>query len=243
MSNKLEFRLDDWNILKNIFTNINEIIDEIVIECTFDGLKFKGIDRGHVCFFEGNLSKDLFDEYYVDDFMFLYLDLEELVKVLKRGNNKDSLLFKADMEVINVILKSNNNRTFTITQLDIQSEMRDMPKLEYTTIFNCDFDIIKNSLKDADIYSDRLTITCEDNMLILSCDGVKGKYKNEYELEFDGDNCSSVYTISWLSKIFNNKLSSNNLKIHMSGDYPMLIEMSLEFITVNYLLAPRLEQN
>lgn len=239
----LEFQLNDWIILKNIFININEIIDELVIECNPEGLDFKGIDRSHICFFEGNLKKSFFENYEINKILYLYIDLNELVKVLKRGNNKDSFIFKADNEVIKIIFKNKNTRTFSITQLDTLDNMRDLPKLDYSIDFNCDFDTIKNSLKDADLYSDRLTFTCENDALILSCDGTSGNYKNECELINPvGDNCSATYSVSWLFKIFNNKLSSNELKIHMGNDYPMLIEMGLDSIKMNYLIAPRIGQ-
>lgn len=244
MSYELEFRLDDWTILKNIFININEIIDEVVVECTSDGLRFKGIDRGHVCFFEGNISKELFDEYALEDVFHLYIDLNELVKVLKRGNKKDNLIFKANIETIKLSFKNKNNRNFSITQIDMNDNMRDIPQLNYTINFQCEFDTIKDSLKDADLYSDRLTFTCENNSLTLLCDGTNGNYENECELlESVEESCSATYSISWLFKIFNNKLSSENLIIHMGNDYPMLIEMNLDFIKVNYLLAPRLEND
>lgn len=237
----LNFKLNDWSVLKNIFININEIIDEIIIECNQNGLKFKGIDRGHICFFEGEISNELFDEYSIDELLYLYLDLHELVKILKRGNNKDVLIFQADFEVINIIFTNKNSRTFSQTQIDMDDNMRDFPQLEYSVNFKCDFDSIKNSLKDADLYSDRLTFTCKDEKLFLSCDGANGNYKNECDLNIDkNDCCSATYSVDWLSKIFNNKLGSNDFKINMGDDYPMLVEMDFDFIKMNYLLAPRL---
>ena len=68
----LEFKLDDWSVIKNIFSNINKIIDEIIVECTDDGLNFIGIDRGHVCYFEGIISKDLFDYYEYNGYLVIY---------------------------------------------------------------------------------------------------------------------------------------------------------------------------
>lgn len=239
----LEFKLTDWTIIKDIFININEIIDEIVIQCTYDGLNFKGIDRSHICFFECNISKELFDEYNLDEYLLLYVDVFELVKILKRGNNEDSLVFKADMEVIKVIFKNKNNRTFSLTQLDISNEdMRELPNLQYSVTFECDFDTIKNTLKDADLYSDILAIICEDDLLIFNCEGVNGNYENKCPLSIRTDEVySAKYSINWLFKIFNTKLNSNNFKINMGTDYPMLVEMDLDNVKMNYLLAPRLE--
>lgn len=241
MNEILKFKLDDWIVVKNIFININEIIDEIVIECTSDNLKFKGIDRSHVCFFECEILKDIFDEYVLEKPLYLYIDTNELVKVLKRGKNKDVLVFKADFEVINVAFKNKNNRSFSITQVEMDDNMRALPSLDYSVDFECDFESIKNSLQDADLYSDRLTFTCEDEMLILTCESGFGKYKNTCELGKDiNGSFSATYGLDWLFKIFNNKLSSDNFKISMGDDYPMLIEFKSKFIKLNYLLAPRL---
>lgn len=239
----LQFKLDDWVVFKNIFINIYEIIDEMMIECTYEGLRFKGIDRGHVCFFEGEISKDLFDEYNLEDCLLLYLDLFELIKIFKRGKGKDTLVFEADTEIIQIIFEDKTKRSFQLTQLiDLNDEMRDLPSLDYNVVFECDYESINNSLKDADLYSDRLTFICEDNVLELSCEGAKGKYKNECPISVDVDGSyQSTYTVGWLSKIFNTKLTSNNFKIHMGTDYPMLIEIDLENVKMKYLLAPRLQ--
>ena len=239
----LKFKLDDWSVLKNIFANINEIIDEVAIECTDENLKFRGIDRSHICFFEGKISSGLFDEYLLEKPLYLYIDLVEFVKVLKRGKNKEVMVFEADNEVIKINFKDKNNRIFSITQIDMEENMRNLPELDYSTDFECDFDSIKNSLVDADLYSEVLMITCEDDLLTLSCESGFGSYKNECPLDENvNGSYSSNYSIKWLSKIFNNKLSSDNFRIHMGDDYPMLIEFKSDNIQIDYLLAPRLEQ-
>lgn len=238
----LDFRLEDWSVLKNIFVNINEIIDEVIVLCDDNGLKFSGIDRSHICFFEGFVSKDLFDEYDIEETLSIYIDLTDFVNVLKRGKNKDVLVFEADDEIFNIIFENKNTRTFSITQIDGVLDSKTPPKLNYSVSFECDFEIIKNSLKDVDLYSDRLTFTCEDDLLCLSGDGSFGKYKNEYILnDFVDTSCSASYTVSWLMKIFNTKLGSDNLKISMGNDFPMLIEMDIDNVKMNYLLAPRIE--
>ena len=55
----LEFGLEDWSVLKNVFINVNKLIDELVVQCTDDGLNFTGMDRSHICFFEGIISDTL----------------------------------------------------------------------------------------------------------------------------------------------------------------------------------------
>ena len=239
----LEFKLDDWKVLKNIFININEIIDEVVIQYDSDGLRFNAIDRSHICFFKCNISNDFFDEYDNSEPSLLFIGLDELVNVLKRGNSKDSLLFKAENNEIKIIFENDNVRTFSITEIDMDDNTREPPNLDYSVNFKCSFDFIKNALKDADLYSDRLKFTCIDNVLILSCDGMNGDYTNKFILdEYVSVNCSASYSVSWLSKIFNSKLNSNNIRINMGDDFPMLIEMVIDNMELSYLLAPRLSE-
>ncbi len=238
----LEFKLDDWSVIKNIFSNINKIIDEIIVECTYDGLNFIGIDRGHVCYFEGIISKDLFDYYELEKGMLLYIDLEEFVRVLKRGKNKDNLVFEADDEQYIVYFKNKNTRKFSITQLNDVMNSRKPPVLDYSTKFNFEYDSLKDTLKDAELYSDRLAIIREDDVVVFSCDGNSGNYNNEFYLEENiNDSFSSVYSVSWLLKIFDTKLSSEDIVINMGQDFPILIEMSVDNVKMKYLLAPILD--
>lgn len=240
----LEFKLKKWSILKNIFTNITEIIDEIVIECNPEGLKFNALDRSHICFFNCVFPKKSFDEYYIDEILYLYIDLEELVQILKRGKSKDELIFKGNVSTYEIIFKNKNTRKFVITQIDMTDNSRDMPPMNFSVDFNLDYEFINDCLKDVDLFSDTLTITCDDETLRLSSNGVNGQiYTNEYQLDEYVGSCSASYTVSWLLRIFNTKLSSNELNIKMGDDYPILIEIEENGISVKYLLAPRLGQD
>jgi len=237
----LEFKLDDWTILKNIFTNINEIIDELVIECNPEGLKFNALDRSHICFFGCKISKKVFDEYFIDNILYLYIDVNEFVKVLKRGKKSDNLKFKANSSTFDLIFENTNTRKFSITQIDMSDNSRELPNMDFNIMFEFDFDSINNSIKDAELYSDRLTFTCDDNNLILSCEGSFGNYHNNYLLDNIEGNGSATYSIDWLQKMFNTKLSSEKFKIKMGNDYPMLIQIEENGINLNYLLAPRID--
>ena len=239
----LQFVLDDWIVLKNIFININEIIDELVIECNPEGLNFNALDRSHICFFSCNIPKKTFDEYNIDSIMSLYIDLNEIVKVLKRGKSKDCLVFKANDTTFDIIFKNKNTRTFSITQIDMTDNSRKMPNMNFEIEFSFNFEDIVNSLKDAELYSDRLTFNCINDYLVLSCEGSFGRYKNEFQLDEYIGNCRATYTIGWLLKMFNSKLGSNNVKIKMGDDYPMLVEIEENNIVINYLLAPRIERD
>lgn len=240
----MNFRLEDWTILKKIFVNINEIIDEIVIECNPEGLKFNALDRSHICFFECNIPKKSFDEYYIDKILYLYIDVNELVKVLKRGNNKDVLVFEADSSTYDITFENTNVRKFSLTQIDMTDNSKQFPNMQFSVNYECDFDSILNSLKDADLYSDKLTFTCKEEELILSCEGSFGRYKNKFPLNnMVGEECSASYSVQYLFKIFNSKLSSDNLIISMGENYPLLVKIEMGFIKLNYLLAPRIENN
>lgn len=241
--NILEFELNDWIILKNLFENINEVIDEIVIECNPEGLEFSGIDRNHICFFSCKIPEDSFDEYVLDSVLYLDVDVNDLVKVLKRGKSKDSLTFKADVSTMEIIFKNKNTRRFKIGQIDIDDNSRDLPKMDYDVEFRFDYKSINDSLNDAGLYSDELKISCINNQLILSCEGSFGQYSNEYPLENSIGEGSASYSIDWLLKIFKNKLSSKELKLNMGDDYPLLVEIEEQGIVLNYLLAPRIENN
>ena len=79
--------------------------------------------------------------------------------------------------------------------------------------------------------------------MVFSCDGNSGNYSNEFYLEDNiNDSFSSVYSVSWLLKIFDTKLSSEDIVINMGQDFPMLIEMSdVDNVKMSYLLAPILD--
>lgn len=236
----LEFELEKWKVFKNLFTSINEIIDEIVIECTPDGLDFTALDRSHICFFTCHIPKKYFDNYKIDNLMSLYVDVKDMVEVMKRGKDKDNLVFKADSSTVYLIFENKNTRTFSLTQIDMEYTPRPMPKLDYSVEFDFDYESIKDTVEDAKLYSEILTFQCIDDCLLIFCEGSFGNYKNEFHLDEIVGTCNASYGTDWLIKIFKTKLSSDKIKFRMGDDFPMMVEIEEKGIVARYLLAPRI---
>ena len=86
------------------------------------------------------------------------VDTEELMKVLKRAKADDMVELTVDEGNLIITFEGEARRTFKIRLIDIEYEAPSPPQLEYPTEFEIPFNLLKNSIQDMDIVSDKISL-------------------------------------------------------------------------------------
>ena len=84
-----EARLKDGMILKQIVQAIKELVTEVNIDVSPDGLHIQAMDSSHVALVNLRLNKSGFEFYRCEKPMTLGLSVTNLCKVMKLVNNHD----------------------------------------------------------------------------------------------------------------------------------------------------------
>ena len=236
--------LSDSNILKTSFDAISSIVDEVQMQADTEGLKLDALDRSHITFVHLELKSGVFDMYSCDEPLKINVDTEELMKVLKRGKSDDMLELAVDESNLIINFEGEARRTFKIHLIDIEYEPPTPPQLEYPTEFEIPFTLLKNSIQDIDIVSDKISLIVDENKFIASAEGEFGDATIEYlHGEKIEDNAKSVFSLEKIKEMLKADKFSEAVVLRLGNDMPLnlSLKMASDEGELSFLLAPRIE--
>ncbi|AEG19283.1 proliferating cell nuclear antigen (pcna) [Methanobacterium paludis] len=236
--------LSDSNILKTSFDAISSIVDEVQMKADSDGLRLDALDRSHITFVHLEFKSALFDVYQCDEPLKINVDTEELMKVLKRAKSEDIVELTVDEGNFILTFENEARRTFKIRLIDIEYEAPSPPELEYPTEFEIPFSLLKDSIQDISIVSDKIALIVDADKLIASAEGEFGDAKIEYlHGEKITENAKSVFSLEKIKEMLKADKFSETAVLKLGNDMPL--NLSLKMVSeegeLTFLLAPRIE--
>lgn len=236
--------LSDSNILKTSFDAISSIVDEVQMQADSEGLRLDALDRSHITFVHLELKPGLFDEFIIDEPLKINVDTEELMKVLKRAKSDDIVELSVDEGNLIVIFEGEARRRFKIRLIDIEYEAPSPPDLEYPTEFEVPFILLKNSIQDIEIVSDKIVLTVDADKFIAEAEGEFGDAKIEYlHGEKIDINAKSIFSLEKIKEMLKADKFSDTILLKLGNDMPL--NLSLTMVSdegeLSFLLAPRIE--
>jgi proliferating cell nuclear antigen len=236
--------LSDSNILKTSFDAISSIVDEVQMQADSEGLRLDALDRSHITFVHLELKPGLFDDFTIDEPLKINVDTEELMKVLKRAKSDDIVELSVDEGNLIVIFEGEARRRFKIRLIDIEYEAPSPPDLEYPTEFEVPFILLKNSIQDIEIVSDKIVLTVDADKFIAEAEGEFGDAKIEYlHGEKIDTNARSIFSLEKIKEMLKADKFSDTIALKLGNDMPL--NLSLKMISdegeLSFLLAPRIE--
>ncbi|KZX11397.1 proliferating cell nuclear antigen (pcna) [Methanobrevibacter filiformis] len=236
--------LSDPSILKTSFDAISSIVDEVQIQTDSEGLRLDALDRSHITFIHLELKASLFDEYVCDEPEKINIDTEELMKVLKRSKSDNRVLMSLDEGNFIITFEGEAKRRFKIRLIDIEYEAPSPPDLDYPTEFEVPFSLLKDSIQDIDIFSDKISLIVDSERFKASAEGEFGEANIEYihgeKITIDA---KSVFSLEKIREMLKADKFSDMAIIKLGNDMPLtlVLRMVSEDGELSFLLAPRIE--
>jgi proliferating cell nuclear antigen len=236
--------LSDSNILKTSFDAISSIVDEVQMQADEEGLRLDALDRSHITFVHLELKKNVFDEYQCKEPLKINVDTEELMKVLKRAKSEDMVELTTDEGNLIITFEGEARRTFKIRLIDIEYEAPSPPQLDYPTEFEIPFSLLKDSIQDIGIVSDKIALQIDEDKFKASAEGDFGDAKIEYlHGEKIQENAKSVFSLEKVKEMMKADKFSETAQIKLGNDMPLnlYLKMASDEGELSFLLAPRIE--
>ncbi len=236
--------LSDSNILKTSFDAISSIVDEVEIQTDSEGMRLDALDRSHITFVHLELKSDLFDEYTCDVPEKINIDTDEFMRVLKRAKSDDRVILSVDEGNLIITFEGEATRTFKIRLIDMEYDTPVPPQLEHPAHVQIPFSLLKDSINDIDIFSDKILLRLDPDNFTASADGEFGDASIEYiHGEKITEEVKSLFSLDKIREMLKADKFSDVAQISLGDDMPLLL--SLEMVTgdgeLSFLLAPRLE--
>ena len=236
--------LSNPNILKTSFDAISSIVDEVQIQTDSEGFRLDALDRSHITFVHLELKSSLFDEFVCDEPEKINIDTDEFMKVLKRSKSTDRVIMSLDEGNFIITFEGEAKRTFKIRLIDIEYESPTPPQLNSPTKFEIPFNLLKDSIQDMDLFSDKITLMVDSEKFRASAEGEFGDANIEYiHGEKIDTEAKSVFSLEKIREMLKADKFSEMAITNLGTDIPLYL--TLRRVDgegeLSFLLAPRIE--
>ncbi|MDO5827009.1 MAG: proliferating cell nuclear antigen (pcna) [Methanobrevibacter sp.] len=236
--------LSNPNILKTSFDAISSIVDEVQIQTDSEGFRLDALDRSHITFVHLELKSSLFDEFVCDEPEKINIDTDEFMKVLKRSKSTDRVIMSLDEGNFIITFEGEAKRTFKIRLIDIEYESPTPPQLNSPTKFEIPFNLLKDSIQDMDLFSDKITLMVDSEKFRASAEGEFGDANIEYiHGEKIDTEAKSVFSLEKIREMLKADKFSEMAIINLGTDIPLYLTLRRVDGAgeLSFLLAPRIE--
>jgi proliferating cell nuclear antigen len=235
-----------------VAATIQTLVEEATFETTAEGINFRAMDPSHVALIDLQWPSTAFEKYDCDKQDKFSVRVEDLVKLIRRADAKDSIeITKAADDLLALKMVDGYRREFELHLIESGHGATPLPKLNFNTKFVTIENAFEKILNDISVVSDHITIDSNKEKVSFSGKSDSGRAsatldKNGtdlLELEVKEDS-KATYSIEYLLNITKAAGSaSDTISFEYSSKMPLRLEFKLSDTggRIHFFLAPRVE--
>ena len=246
----MKLLITDSKLLKDSITIINDLVSECLIIINSEGLSISGLDPNKAAKVDFDLSSSMFDNFEVQEQEILKVNLSDLKSILRRCKPTEILKMETDDAKLILSFTGKSTRTFTMPLLENDQEAPKTPNLSFKYVVETTTEKISDCIEDAAIVSDALTLFGEQNKICVKAEGDL----NKVFIEIPEDDSTTIntqetepviakYSISYMKKLIAGSKLVQNVKLEYSKTYPLKMSFIGEGFHMNFVLAPRMDND
>lgn len=245
----MQIIIDNVKQFKVFFDVIYDMASELVeLQLFPDRMVCSLLDRTRTRFYHVEYKEEFFDEYIIDDVSSITVFVEDMHKLLKASNDKDTLILDINDPylVAKIESENGNSRLFEFVLPTDFIDSPNPPSLDLPSICECDVGDLKQAVKDIGLIgSDLFTFNVtEDGLVIMTDSELATKYANTIDVDFESsENGSSRFHIDYIGQMLKFDKISKTVRLRLGSDMPVLYSFqdALMGVTVSGMIAPRLD--
>ncbi|NQV08321.1 proliferating cell nuclear antigen (pcna) [Candidatus Woesearchaeota archaeon] len=246
----MKLSLADSKYLKDSISIVSELVNEARFKITSDGIKLVAMDPANVAMVVLKLFSSTFVEYDVKKETEIAINLSNLKQILKRAKSNDIVTLELkDENRLNIELKGNTKRTFSLPIIELEEKEQKIPDLKFPVTINTNSVILNEAIEDVDIVAESVSFNIKDGLFVVEASGdlskanIEIKEDKETKIVAEGDNIKAKYSIEYLKKMITGSKIADKVKIQFNKDYPLKLEYtSVDKVMLSFILAPRVEE-
>eukprot|EP01025_Chloroclados_australasicus_P015614 TRINITY_DN1751_c0_g3_i2.p1 TRINITY_DN1751_c0_g3~~TRINITY_DN1751_c0_g3_i2.p1 ORF type:complete len:262 (-),score=30.42 TRINITY_DN1751_c0_g3_i2:438-1223(-) len=163
-------QLADYKILKVITDVVKELTSEVSVRVDEDGLAIQSMDSSRVCLIHLDLKTHGFDAFRVDKDLDIGINLTNLAKILKFGENGDLVCLKAEdnASTLQVLLQAKNQvriQRFELKLQELEQDNIDIEDFDYSCVVQLSSKRFEKTLRDLSSVCDSVTISVNESFI------------------------------------------------------------------------------
>ncbi|MFH1307927.1 MAG: proliferating cell nuclear antigen (pcna) [archaeon] len=235
-------KIENNKVLTSIISLISDLVTEVRIKVNTQGLSIIAIDPANVALVSFKLPAKFFSQIEVDEEV-IGVSLDSLKNVLRRCYPESTLVMKTEDNILQIEIHDKIKRTFSLALIDIESEEKTEPNLEFTSKIEMGSSDFLEAVEDCIVVADACTFSVLNDKFIIEAKGLNSA-KSEFssdEVRISGENAVSRYSLEYLQKFAKACKIADRSYINFSDDYPLKLEFKTEQFELTFILAPRVE--
>ncbi len=235
-------KLDHPAILTKAVEIISELVTEVRIKISETGLGITAMDPANVAMVGFKIPRTAFSAFETGEEV-LGINLDNLKRILKRCGTNSSLIFEKKDNLLEIQIEDRIKRIFTLNLIEIDSEDKEIPNLEYSSkVEIASVDLIA-AVEDCAIVADACKFEIKDNKFIIQAKGLNSTLSefSSDEATIEAENCKSKYSLEYLQKFVKGSKLSEKTILKFAEDHPLRIDIQTDQIGLSFILAPRVE--
>lgn len=228
--------------LSKVVDLISELVTEVRIKANEFGMSVVAIDPANVAMIGFKIPKSAFSRFELDKEV-LGVNLDDLKKILKRCGTGSSLILERKENFLDIRIIDRIKRNFQLNLIEIESEDKEMPVLEFASRIEIASEDLIDSIEDCSIVADACGFKIEDGKFIISAKGINST-RSEFsgdEAKIEGENCKARYSLEYLQKFMKGAKLCEKTLIRFASDHPLRMDFKAENMELSFILAPRVE--
>ena len=235
-------KLENPALLSKVIELISELVTEVRLKVNEFGMSVIAMDPANVAMVRFKFPRSAFSQFETGDEV-LGINLDNLKRILKRCGVKSSLILEKKDNLLNIQIQDRIQRNFSLSLIEIDSEDKEMPSLEFSSRVELNSIDLIASIEDCGVVADACSFIVEEGKFIIEAKGL-----NSARSEFSGDeakiqaeNCKSRYSLEYLSKFIKGSKLCEKTVLNFANDHPLKMDLRTEGMELSFILAPRVE--
>jgi proliferating cell nuclear antigen len=236
----MRIKLENASTLSKAVELISELVTEVKIRLNEYGLSITAIDPANVAMVALKIPKKSFSEFDSGNET-LGVNLDSLKRILKRSSGP--LTLEKRENLLYIQMDDRIKRNFILSLIDIESEDKEMPNLEFSARVELESQDLIDSVEDCSVVADACSFIIKEEKFIIEAKGL-----NSTRTEFSGDEakitaevCKSRYSLEYLQKFIKASKLTDKTILNFADDHPLRMDVRTENLEISFILAPRVE--
>lgn len=241
----MQLTLQNPKIFSDIVTIISELVTEVRLKISKEGISLTAIDPANVAMVYFKIPSDLFSEYSIEREEEVGVNLNNLKAVLRRCKPGAALTMEKQDNLLKLGMVDRVKRDFSLALIEVESERKEIPHWEFNSVVKLNSEILSEVIEDCAVVSDACTFVSEPNKFIVEAHGLnsaRAEFSSD-EAEIHSGNAMARFSLEYLAKFIKGAKVSAKATISFSNDHPMRLDFHTGAVILSFVLAPRVEQD
>lgn len=247
----MKLTLSESKYLKDSISVISELVNEATFKIKPEGLEMVAMDPANVAMVIFKLLASCFTEYKIDKVTSLSINLNNLKQILRRAKPSDVVSLEVVNGKLEITLKSDSVRKFSLPLIDIEEKEKKVPTLTFPVSIKTSVSILTDAIEDVGIVAESVAFVATPKKIMIVAEGDLSKAEIEIlpdeKTRIDSSVTEEIrakYSVEYLKKMIAGSKIADEVTIRFNKDYPLKLEFkSVDKALLEFILAPRVDND